>query len=245
MLRISDFKNIHKNEPCWIIGNGPSLNTMDLSVLAGRITFGMNSIHLGFDAFGFKPTYYTVEDNFVAEDNAQAINALTGMTKFIPEDLTYCLRINHDCCPVDFKRHYKPYPQFSDDCARVVYWGSTVTYLSIQLAYYMGCDPINLIGVDFSYTVPDWAEGQEEITSRGDDPNHFHPAYFGKGKRWHHPRLDRVLPSYETARKHFDSAGRQIYNATRGGKLEAFVRRDFAETIRIANHERTNGELTW
>lgn len=235
MLKMEDFKDIHKGEPCWIVGNGPSLNTMDLSVLQGRVTIGMNCIYLGFEHFGFVPTYYTVEDNFVAEDNAETINALTGMTKFIPEDLTYCLDINDDCCPVNFQRHYKPYPQFSDDCAEVVWWGSTVTYLSMQLAFYMGCEPINLIGVDFDYKVPDWAENQEEITSRTDDVNHFHPAYFGEGKRWHHPRLDRVLPSYVKAREFFDEQGREIYNATAGGKLETFLRRDFAETIRLAD----------
>jgi hypothetical protein len=232
MPDIRDFKNLHQGRRCWIVGNGPSLNSMDLSLLAGEISFGMNCIFLGFERFGFRPTYYTVEDVFVAEDNAAAINGLTGMTKFIPRDLLHALDEDADTCVVDFLRLYKPYPQFSDDAAKVIYWGSTVTYLAMQLAFYMGCDPICLIGVDFDYTVPDYAAGQEEITSREDDVNHFHPAYFGKGKRWHNPRLDRVAPSYQEARRFCEAAGRTMINAGVGGKLEFFPRKDYLEALR-------------
>lgn len=225
---VSDFKDIHSGRRCFIVGNGPSLCAMDLSPLREEITFGMNCIFLGFDTLGFRPTYYTVEDVFVAEDNSREINALTGLVKFLPTDLAHCLTDGPEVCWVHFPRLYKPYPQFSEDAADKVYWGSTVTYLAIQLAYYMGCDPICLIGVDFDYTVPDYATGQEEITSREDDVNHFHPAYFGPGKRWHHPRLDRVLPSYELAQEFVSARGRRILNATVGGKLEAFPRADYA-----------------
>ena len=49
--------------------------------------------------------------------------------------------------------------------------GSTVTYTALQLAYFMGCDPVILIGVDHNFTTP----GQPNVTvvSSGDDPNHF------------------------------------------------------------------------
>ena len=224
---LEDFKDIHAGRRCWIVGNGPSLNRMHLAPLQDEITFGMNCIFLGFEHFGFRPTYYTVEDNFVAEDNSREIDGLSGMVKFLPLDLNYCLADGPDVCWVPFVRRYAPYPQFSTNSADKVYWGSTVTYLAIQLAYFMGCDPIYLIGVDFDYRVPDYAAGQEEITSREEDPNHFHPAYFGPGKRWHHPRLDRVLPSYALARDVLAREGRRIFNATAGGKLEVFSRTDY------------------
>lgn len=227
MPQIQEFKDIHRAERCFIVGNGPSLNSMNLAPLQGEITFGMNRIYLGFERFGFRPTYYTVEDVFVAEDNSAEINALSGMVKFLPLDLAHCLADDAETCWVDFQRLYKPYPQFSEDAAEKIYWGSTVTYLAIQLAYYMGCDPIYLIGVDFDYKVPQHAEGQEEITSREEDVNHFHPAYFGPGKRWHNPRLDRVLPSYELAYEFLSARKRRILNATLGGKLEAFPRVDY------------------
>jgi hypothetical protein len=153
------------------------------------------------------------------------------MVKFLPKDLSYCLADGPDVCWVDFVRRYEPYPQFSGDASERIYWGSTVTYLSMQLAYYMGCDPVYLIGVDFNYVLPDYANGQANITSREDDVNHFHPAYFGKGKRWHDPRLDKVEPSYREARRFFEAHGRTVQNATVGGKLEVFPRVDYTRLI--------------
>jgi hypothetical protein len=230
MPELSVFKECHAGRRCFIVGNGPSLTRMELPSLRDEVTFGMNCIFLGFERFGFRPTYYTVEDVFVAEDNSREINALDGMVKFLPLDLSYCLEDGPNVAWVNFVRRYEPYPLFSEDAAQQVYWGSTVTFLAMQLAFYMGCDPIYLIGVDFDYKVPDYALGQEEITSREDDVNHFHPAYFGKGKRWHNPRLDRVEPSYREACRFFDEKGRRLLNATAGGKLEIFPRVEY-ETV--------------
>jgi hypothetical protein len=227
MLNITDFKDIHAGEAAWIVGNGPSLNQMDLRFLDGRVNFCMNRIYLGIDKFGFTPKYYTVEDNFVAEDTPEEINALP-YCKFLPKDLNYCLGGGENVCWVDFRRRYETFPLFSPDAEERIYWGSTVTYLAIQLAYYMGCDPIYLIGVDFDYAVPDYATGPE-ITSLEADPNHFHPDYFGPGKRWHHPRLDLVEKAYVEARRFIEGQGRRIYNAGVGGKLSIFERVNYQD----------------
>ncbi len=231
MLQLSDFQDIHKGRPGWVVGNGPSLNKMDLAPLKDRVTFGMNCIYLGVEKFGFTPLYYTVEDTFVAEDNSAAINALP-YTKFLPEDLKYCLTGGDNVCWVNFVRRYENFPLFSENIAEKIYWGSTVTYLSVQLAYFMGCDPIFLIGVDFDYQIPSYADGPN-ITSRENDVNHFHPAYFGPGKRWHHPRLDLVGKAYETARAYVEGHGRRICNAGVGGKLEIFPRMDYREALAL------------
>ena len=57
-----------------------------------------------------------------------------------------------------------------------------------------------------------------------DDPNHFNKEYFGKGKRWHDPMLDRMELAYNKAKTSFEDDGRSIINATVGGKLEIFDR---------------------
>lgn len=229
MLDISDFRDRHSGQAAWIVGNGPSLNRMDLSRLNGRVTFGMNRIYLGQDALRFTPRYYTVEDVFVAEDTPDEINRLPYV-KFLPRDLDYCLAGGDNVCWVDFIRRYKDFPLFSDSAQDGVHWGSTVTYLAIQIAWHMGCDPILLVGVDFDYAIPDYADGPE-ITSREADPNHFHPDYFGPGKRWHHPRLDLVEKAYAKAREHIEARGRRILNAGVGGKLEIFPRLDYATAL--------------
>ena len=92
----------------------------------------------------------------------------------------------------------------------------------------MGFEKVYMVGFDHSYSVPKEAlvEGAA-ITSTSDDPNHFHPGYFGKGYRWHDPRVDRMERAYRKARKAYDAAGREIYNATAGGELEVFERVDY------------------
>ncbi|MEM1218328.1 MAG: hypothetical protein AAGH79_05430, partial [Bacteroidota bacterium] len=44
--RLATFKDKHVGQDCFIIGNGPSLNKMDLSPLADYHTFGLNKIYL-------------------------------------------------------------------------------------------------------------------------------------------------------------------------------------------------------
>lgn len=226
-MNIKDFKNIHAGEEAWVVGNGPSLNKMDLRFLSRKNNFVMNRIYLGLEKLDFKPKYYTVEDVFVAEDTPDEINALPYI-KFLPEDLNYCLADGENVCWVNFLRRYEDFPKFTDQCDELIYWGSTVTYLAAQIAYYMGCDPIYLVGVDFDYRIPDYADGPD-ITSREADPNHFHPDYFGPGKRWHHPRLDLVEKAYVEARNFIEGNGRRIYNAGIGGKLEVFERVNYLD----------------
>ncbi len=238
MLNLEIFRNKHLGQAAWIVGNGPSLNQMDLAPLRDSVTFCMNRIYLGVEKFGFTPMYYTVEDVFVAEDTPQEIDSLPYV-KFLPEDLKYCLAGGENVCWVNFIRRYPDFPRFTENASEMIYWGSTVTYLAIQLAWHMGCAPILLIGVDFNYVVPDYATGPE-ITSRGNDVNHFHPDYFGPGKRWHHPRLDLVEKAYKMAGEHIEACGRRIINAGIDSKLEVFERMDY----RIALEQFCHGAYT-
>jgi hypothetical protein len=116
-------------------------------------------------------------------------------------------------------------PNFAADCTGQIFCGQSVTIINLQLAFHMGFKEVILIGMDFSYTIPDDAEQSGyQIRSQGPDPNHFHPDYFGKGKTWKQPKLDRVLASYALAKQVYESAGRRIVNATPGGELHLFDR---------------------
>ncbi len=223
--------NKYAGRRAFIIGNGPSLKSMDLTKLKNEITFGVNSIFYNFDKMGFKPTFYVVEDKLVAEDRAEEIKALTKMTKIFGTELQYCLAGSLETIWADVIYDFTDYPgfpNFSEDAAKCLWVGGTVSYLCMQLAYYMGFSEVYLVGFDHNYTVPDDAKIEGAvITSNSDDPNHFHPDYFGKGKRWHDPRTDRMELAYKRAKEIFERDGRKIYNATAGGKLEIFPRLDY------------------
>ncbi len=223
-----------KGKRCVIMGGGPSLKSIDPELLRDEVTFGVNGIFLVRDWLGFLPTYYVVEDALVVEDRAKEIAALEGPTKIYGSVYRNKIRRHGDVIQANVLYDYAAYPgfpYFSQDAARCLWVGGTVSYLCLQLAYYMEFDPVVLVGFDHNYSVPDdvakSASKPNEWMSRSDDPNHFHPDYFGKGKRWHAPRTDRMQLGYERAELEFRKAGRRIINATEGGKLEVFERVPF------------------
>ena len=208
------FKDLHKGQRCFIIGNGPSLNRTDLSKLKNEVTFGVNSIFLMTDLNGFIPTYYSVCDSHVIAENVDRILDYPVQHKFFPSIYRKYIPPNKRT-NVSFFMMNRGYnevtspnysiPRFSADISERVFDGQTITYMNLQMAYYMGFSEVYLIGVDFSYVIPDSAivDGAN-ITSTEDDPNHFHPDYFGKGRSWHDPVLHRVIKNYQFADMVFD-----------------------------------------
>jgi hypothetical protein len=228
--RLLALKDKHRGRRAFIIGGGPSLKQTDVQRLKDEITIGCNAIFLMFQEMGFLPTYYTVEDVLVAEDRANAINAIRGTTKILPHDLKYCLRADEDTVYINFVRDYsRQVPNFSSDFARHAFWGGTVTYLNLQLAYFLGCREVYLIGIDHDYQPPSQADEIDGtvITSHSADVNHFHPGYFGPGYRWHDPKLERMEIAYRQAKDFFNRNGGAIYNASARTRLDVFPVRSY------------------
>jgi hypothetical protein len=101
----------------------------------------------------------------------------------------------------------------------------------MQLAYYMGFQQVILIGVDHNFK--DKGEAHKLVTSTGADENHFHPDYFGKGVKWQLPDLETSEIAYQFAREAYEADGRQILDATVGGKLTIFPKVDFTSLFDI------------
>ena len=244
---VEEFKNRHKGQRCFILGNGPSLNKVDLRLLKNEITFGVNSIFLNFGKLGFPVSYYAVEDTHVIRERAKNIGMLEKCVRFIPH---YAARqipwspmntyLNLVC---DYTR-YRGFPYFSTDMARRAWVGGTVTYICMQLAWYMGFDEVYLLGFDHSYVIPKSAEvAGNNIKSNEDDPNHFHPDYFGKGFHWHIPLTERMELCYRKTEYAFAVNGRKVFNATPGGKLEVFERRKYEDLLPGKIHPSAQTEL--
>ena len=243
--RLRALKGARQARRCFVIGNGPSLANTDLSRLRSEVTFATNGFFLKMAELDWSPTYYVVEDHLVGEDRSEELNAISGTTKLFPASLAYALRPDDDTIYFDH-RPRKSYPtgfDFSFEADVNTYTGGTVTFTCMQLAAYLGFQEIYLIGVDADYSIPADAAlsggGRvKEIDMRSDDPNHFHPDYFGKGKRWHEPNVEVMLGAYAEARRATESRGVSVVNATVGGKLEVFPRIDFEMLFRPAQGER-------
>ncbi|MCR9249731.1 MAG: DUF115 domain-containing protein [bacterium] len=233
--KLKGLKDKYKGERCFIIGNGPSLNLIDTSKLNDEYAFGVNAFFYKTRETGYKPYFYCVEDTDVMKDNLEEINKFDTKYKFFPSIYkkyitnrknTYFFNMNRSFYEPRSKKF--EVPSFSKDCSQRVFCGQSVTIINLQLAYYLGFSEVYLVGMDFSYVIPDSAIVKgKDIESTEDDPNHFHPEYFGKGKKWHDPKLHNVLKSYINCREVYEADGRKIYNSTVGGKLEVFERKEF------------------
>ena len=214
--RLASLENRYRGERCVIIGNGPSLKDMDLSPLRDEYTFGLNRIYLLYERMGFSTNFFVSVNRYVLEQCADEIRGVPGM-KFISWQARQHIPLDED---VTYLRSTIG-PRFCIDLPSQGVWeGATVTYVAMQLAYYLGFQQVILIGVDHSFASK--GPAHQLVTSTGDDPNHFDPSYFGAGFRWQLPDLDQSEVAYRLAKLQFERAGREIVDATVGGKLGVF-----------------------
>jgi glycosyltransferase involved in cell wall biosynthesis len=101
-----------------------------------------------------------------------------------------------------------------------IWEGHTVTYVALQIAFYMGFEKVVLLGIDHDYGQV--YQPNIEVVSTAEDQAHFDESYFGPGIRWHAPDLQMSEVAYSLARKAYEAAGRQIINASAHSKLNAF-----------------------
>ena len=93
-------------------------------------------------------------------------------------------------------------------------------YSQIQFAVFMGAKKIVLLGVDFSFDVPEqFKNSSKEIVSEG-ERNHFHKDYRKKGEKWNIPNLEYQLLSFNKARAVCEEMGIEIVNSTNDSKLD-------------------------
>lgn len=210
-MDIKDFRDKHKGGECFILGNGPSLKDVDLSQLEGRIVFGTNRIYLS----GFTPTYYVAVNPLIIQqfwDDIKEVDAV----KFVPN---WAFESMETVPPKE--EHAGEYvsidtslgvPLFSSP-EGPIWEGYTVTFVAMQLAYYMGFDRVVLLGLDHYYGEHE-KDPNKEVISQTADEYHFDPNYFGKGIRWHNPDIKMSEIAYALAQSAFAMSGRVIMNAS-------------------------------
>ena len=229
--RMKTLKDIHKGQKIFIAATGPSLTAEDLDMLKGHLSMGVNSIPMSYDKTEWRPDYYVIIDSVAAE------NVINNMGESY--DLWHSIDPSHIIVPHYFRRFFDLPEEvmlcrywgsnvkisdfrFSDDCYLRVFDGSTVVFTCLQLAVYMGCSEIYLLGVDCNYT------GSND-----------HAFGFNVGEQVNRIQRDkgaeiayRMTCAYQVAKKYADAHGVKIFNATRGGKLEVFPRISLEEALK-------------
>ncbi len=225
---LAKYKGLHRGQRCFIIGNGPSLRAEDLELLYENqeICFAFNKIFKLYPKTRWRPRYYGISDAAVMPGSMEFLQSEKAekTTVFLADEFhrIYDNRgLNAEYFHMCVEDFYPNYPGFSDDITKAVYFGYTVAYdIGLQFAAYMGFSEIYLLGVDNSFT--------ENLT---DKDNHFTEDYFEESELERYksmkPHPKEINRAYEKAARYAKTHGFCIYNATRGGCLEAFERVDF------------------
>jgi hypothetical protein len=209
LMHLNNLKGKYAGDVCTVIGNGPSLRGVTNDFLSKYVNFGSNRIYLRF-----VPDFYVCVNPLVIEQNRDDITALDTV-KFIR---------GGECGGFPLKSVGKQSFSFEPD--KWIYEGYTVTYVSLQLAFWMGFTTVLLVGVDHRYKFE--GKPNERKLMKGKDPNHFDPKYF-KGQEWNNPDLMRSAQAYRLANTAYGMHGRKIINLTEGSDLDVFTRGDIRE----------------
>lgn len=234
---LKSWRNKYKGRRCFVIGNGPSLNRMDLSPLKNEITIGCNAIYKNFAQWGWHTNYLLFEDIEQTELRRKDIPFVKGPVKLLglhnayaikPDENTFFMNVrNLDAAFMD-----EQFPRFSEDFGHIVHLASTVTYIGLQLAWHLGCDPVYLIGVDHNYGELPRFYPPCKITITEDNYDlirgiHVQDDYYKIGDAIGVPPVDYMEAGYRKAREAFEADGRKVLNAGLDSKLDVFERAAF------------------
>jgi hypothetical protein len=238
------FRDRHRGQRCFVIGNGPSLREQDLSPLANEITLVTNAFYLHpIVGEHWQPAYYFLGDPaYFKEDSdlseyAQLTRKIQSALFFVPhyardfliktaalpEERTYYIAISGRMDSNSSEKF---------ELSAITPAMQTVVQLAMMAAMYMGCSPIYLLGMDH-----DWL-------SHGGEHVNFYSAYDAAGQPagningWGYKRMmESVLlmwQIYEGIERSARAEGVKIINATEGGFLDVFERGNYEEIVGIA-----------
>lgn len=222
---LKKFKDIHKGERCFIVGTGPSLNKTNFSLIKDEIIFGVNTLYRGLSRFGISCDYYAITDTEVWRKHFKGILSLDTIL-FLSGGAAVSYGIQPD--------FYQPFQKsevylirhlgsmwvtrcFSKDLSVGAYNGDTIIVdICLQAAYYMGFQKVYLLGCDCDYSGLHRFDGLMSENLGGG----------GVRGDW-----SKVFASYEICKRVYEEDGREIINATVGGKLEIFRREKLEDIV--------------
>ncbi|HYA86314.1 MAG TPA: 6-hydroxymethylpterin diphosphokinase MptE-like protein [Nitrospirota bacterium] len=229
-------RNAHAGKRCFIIGNGPSLNVQDLTLLENEISIAVNLFFSHPKANKVAPPYWVMADPLYWENpdvwfypafNA-AIKAECCTKLLVPTGgIPFFLSINTGPL-IDL--HFFKFDATKDHTSIIDFtqgippYGQNVVIVCLMLAFYLGCNPIYFIGCDYDFA----RMSKEEYLKN--KFNHFYGEdivptdhQYMAWEQWKRC-IARMDYEYEQLNKYAAMWGFNVFNATKGGFLETFPR---------------------
>ena len=226
--RVLSLRGSKAGKRCFIIGNGPSLNSEDLEKLVNEDCFASNHIYKIFNKTTWRPKYYLIKDRYL-NISPKDIDEMDVENIFVGD---YYWRFHNSikgkniiCLHEKYSLNEKKL-KVSTDISKCFYSADTVSFAHMQLAAYMGYTEIYLLGFDHNYTYEVQQNG--EIRQTSTKISHF---FKDETKEESTADVQRITEAYKTFKRYAELHGITIKNATRGGKLEVFERINFDDLL--------------
>lgn len=215
VTRVKKLKGIHNNDRCFILGTGPSINTVDFSLLKNEILIGVNKANKLEQMYDVSINYFCVSDFSVFFDDVitQEIFKPSKTTVFLSLSARgwYLGNIsklkskgytNEPICLTNSKGL-----RWSTNIEAGTGLGYTVVVdTALPVACYMGFKKIYLLGVDQNY--------QKGI--------HYFDGTYNRDINRVNINLNRAKQKWEEVNKQFEKAGVDIINCSEESKLDVF-----------------------
>lgn len=170
-----NFEDKHEGQKCFMVGAGPSLTYEMLDAIDGHVNFSMNNIAKAFPHTTWRPWYY-LNVTMSASYNDYWMELAKEATREAKHSFFWARNFH---IPLSAKA--KSFSFLS--CASLPIWphdptewvsryGSSM-FTALQLAVFMKCNPIYLIGCDVNYA------GSVDLET-GEDSAHFDKDYLGE-----------------------------------------------------------------
>lgn len=240
---------MNNNKTIYLIGNGPSLNKVDVEALKDKNTVSFNRAFIAYKDWGFDPTHYMVVDPVVMENTAEDVNRLIEKSDiksfyFRKRFETFLDQKNSKVNLIDFnQRFWERGYRWGKDLNRMGMIAN-VGATSIPILQVMGYKRVIILGTDCNYEEQDIknvsivtneenADRRIVYKSEGDnDPNHFRADYFGKGTEYSKPQTQNHYKGWEYIASKYKSKGMEIFLCSPGSRLaNLFPEIEFEEAL--------------
>lgn len=244
-------KGRFKGKRVFLIGNGPSLNKTPLYLLKDEYTMCFNHFGIMKERLNWNPYFYMSTDYLVLADISKNINSILNQCQyaFFPKVHYEGKRIYKIINKTNKILWLKPLKGLGFSLKMPgTFGGGTVIYSGLQVLQYLGFDEIILLGIDMNYKIHKTAStlntySAEVKSMNNDDPNHFDPRYFGKGKSYHQPKqfiIDNIMKSLNYVGSNQTLLGTNIINAGYDSNVECFPRKDFMSLFDYSQNDIEN-----
>src|ERR1039457_1091916 len=232
-------RNAHEGRRCFVIGNGPSNTSLDLTYLQNEICIAVSSFHRNHLARLVKPSYWFLADPDFWEmpekhlfPALQQVHNLGIPTRlFVPSGGISCLTAVNTGPFID--THFFHYDhavgieKAIDFTGGIPPYGQNVVIVALMFSFFLGCNPIYLIGCDHDFMALT-REGYE-----GHQIRHFYaeekPPEPSKRLPWDVWENCMKIMDFQYSQLNMYASNWcfEVFNATPGGCLKHFPRIEF------------------